>query len=90
MECAIERPDDVQLWIGQNIKRIANEIYHDCLNQGKDGIVRSLHLSTHYLYRIVMFGRRGSGRKTQALYLVSRFNLVFSNCVFLNLKICIR
>uniref|UniRef100_A0A1I8PWI0 Uncharacterized protein n=1 Tax=Stomoxys calcitrans TaxID=35570 RepID=A0A1I8PWI0_STOCA len=78
VECALERPDNVPLWMGKNIKRIAASIYQDCLNQGKDGVIASLHLSANFLYRVVFFGRRGSGRKTQAIYLARRFNLVYS------------
>ncbi|XP_059223498.1 adenylate kinase 8 [Stomoxys calcitrans] len=79
VECALERPDNVPLWMGKNIKRIAASIYQDCLNQGKDGVIASLHLSANFLYRVVFFGRRGSGRKTQAIYLARRFNLVYLN-----------
>lgn len=78
MECALLRPSDAQEWIGKNIKRIANEIYQDCLQHGKYGIIKSLHLSKSFVYRIVLFGRPGSGRKTQATYLVNRFNVVLS------------
>ncbi|XP_023302930.2 adenylate kinase 8 [Lucilia cuprina] len=76
VECALIRPQDAQEWIGRNIKRIANEIYQDCLNGGKNGFIKSLHLSTNYLYRIMLFGRPGSGRKTQAYNLVSKYNVV--------------
>ncbi|XP_073835344.1 adenylate kinase 8 [Musca autumnalis] len=76
VECALVRPIDVQLWIGKNVKRIASQIYEDCLNQGKCSVVANLHLTARYLYRVVIFGRRGSGRKTQAHYLVKHFNLV--------------
>lgn len=37
VELALERPELVQEWIGANIKRIASEIYRDCLFGGKDG-----------------------------------------------------
>lgn len=78
MECALKRPSNVQEWMGKNIKRIANEIYQDCLQQGKHGIVESLHLSKSFVYRIVLLGRPGSGRKTQASYLLKQFNVVLS------------
>uniref|UniRef100_A0A1A9WT19 Adenylate kinase n=1 Tax=Glossina brevipalpis TaxID=37001 RepID=A0A1A9WT19_9MUSC len=77
VELALERPELVQEWIGANIKRIASEIYRDCLLDGKNGVVSMLNLSANYLYRIVIFGRKGSGRKTQAVNLMKRFNLVY-------------
>uniref|UniRef100_A0A1A9UQB9 Adenylate kinase n=1 Tax=Glossina austeni TaxID=7395 RepID=A0A1A9UQB9_GLOAU len=77
VEIALERPELVQEWIGANIKRIASEIYRDCLLGGKDGVVSLLNLSAGYLYRVVIFGRKGSGRKTQAINLAKRFNLVY-------------
>ncbi|XP_061400114.1 adenylate kinase-like [Musca vetustissima] len=76
IECALERPRNTQLWIAKNIKRIAVEIYDDCLKGGKCGMVASLNMTPRYLYRVVMFGRHGSGRKTQAQYLIKRFNLI--------------
>ncbi|XP_061400958.1 adenylate kinase 8-like [Musca vetustissima] len=68
-----------KLWIAKNIKRIAAEIYEDCLKGGKCGMVASLNMTPRYLYRVVMFGRHGSGRKTQAQYLIKRFNLILSD-----------
>ncbi|TMW49731.1 hypothetical protein DOY81_005195 [Sarcophaga bullata] len=86
VECALLRPSDAQEWIGKNIKRIANEIYQDCLQNGKHGVIKSLHLSKSFVYRIVLFGRPGSGRKTQATYLVNRFNVVIIDAEILIYK----
>lgn len=36
-------------------------------------------LPRHFHHRIVVFGRSGSGRKTQGLAIAKRFNLVYSN-----------
>lgn len=84
VECDLHRPLEPQEWIGKNIKRLANEIYQDCLKGGKNGVIRSLDMSTNFLYRIVIFGRPGSGRKTQAYNLVSTFNLVLSKYLYNN------
>uniref|UniRef100_A0A1I8NHG7 Adenylate kinase n=1 Tax=Musca domestica TaxID=7370 RepID=A0A1I8NHG7_MUSDO len=89
VECALERPPNVQLWIAKNIKRIASEIYEDCLNHGKCGHIANLHLTSRFLYRVVIFGRPGSGCKTQAQYLVKRLNLVLldaDNLIYQHLR----
>ncbi|KAM7350205.1 adenylate kinase 8 [Cochliomyia hominivorax] len=84
VECALLKPEDPQKWIGENIKRIASEIYQDCLHPRN--VIKSLFLSSNFLYRIVLFGRPGSGRKTQAFNLVKRFNLVLIDAEQLILK----
>lgn len=78
VECSLERPENPQEWIGKNLKRIAQEIYEDCLNGGENNCIKPLKMSSKYLYRIVIFGRPGSGKKTQANYLQKQFNLVKS------------
>lgn len=74
----MQRPTNPQQWIGKNLKRIAQEIYEDCLKQGQNNTIKSLQMSSNYLYRIIVYGRPGSGRKTQAFYLQKLFNLVLS------------
>ncbi|XP_075154668.1 adenylate kinase 8 [Haematobia irritans] len=83
VECALERPYDINLWIIKNIKRIAATIHRSGSMQGKRSLISSLKLSSNFLYRVVIYGRRGSGRKTQALYLAKRFNLVYLDAEFL-------
>ncbi|XP_067637334.1 adenylate kinase 8 isoform X1 [Eurosta solidaginis] len=77
-EIGIVRPTNPQYWIAANIRRIADEFYQKCLKASYRG--RNFdyyHLPRHFHHRIIIFGRSGSGRKTQAHAMAKRFNLIY-------------
>ncbi|XP_054728240.1 adenylate kinase 8 [Anastrepha obliqua] len=77
-EIGLIRPTDPQHWIATNIRRIADEFYHKCLKASYTGSkIDYYQLPRHFHHRIVVFGRSGSGRKTQAIAMAKRFNLIY-------------
>ncbi|XP_036338632.1 adenylate kinase-like [Rhagoletis pomonella] len=77
-EIGLIRPTNPQHWIAKNIRRIADEFYHMCLKASyTNSNIDYYQLPRRFHHRIVVFGRSGSGRKTQALAMTKRFNLVY-------------
>ncbi|XP_011206788.2 adenylate kinase [Bactrocera dorsalis] len=78
VEIGLIRPTNPQNWIATNIRRIADEFYHKCLKASyTSSKIDYYQLPRHFHHRIVIFGRSGSGRKTQALAIAKRFNLIY-------------
>uniref|UniRef100_W8C6C7 Adenylate kinase 8 n=1 Tax=Ceratitis capitata TaxID=7213 RepID=W8C6C7_CERCA len=78
VEIGLVRPTNPQHWIATNIRRIADEFYHKCLEASyMANKIDYFKLPRHFHHRIIIFGRSGSGRKTQALSIAKRFNLVY-------------
>jgi len=76
-ELSVESVEDVRQWMGQNIRRIAIDIYSKALNAFHLGIAADyFQLPKNYFHRIVMHGRPGSGRRTLAHVLAERWNLL--------------
>ncbi|KAM8706296.1 hypothetical protein ACLKA7_010556 [Drosophila subpalustris] len=76
-ELSVESVEDVRQWMGQNIRRIAQDIYSKALTAFHLGTAADyFQLPKNYFHRIVMHGRPGSGRRTMAHVLAERWNLL--------------
>lgn len=59
--------------IHRNIESICREVHRVIKNQ------ESRDLTGLWMPRVILIGRRGSGRKTQAALLAKEFNLIYSS-----------
>ncbi|KAH8381539.1 hypothetical protein KR093_007652 [Drosophila rubida] len=76
-ELSLQTVPDMRLWLGQNIKRIAREVYSKALNVFHLGTTADYYqLPKNYYHRIVLHGRPGAGRRTLAHVLAKRWNLL--------------
>ncbi|XP_023174660.2 probable adenylate kinase 2, chloroplastic [Drosophila hydei] len=76
-EATVRQIDDVRIWLGSNIRNIAQEIYSKALNAFHQGIDADyFQLPKNFFHRIVLHGRVGSGRRSLAHVLAQRWNLL--------------
>ncbi|XP_062124191.1 uncharacterized protein LOC133837439 [Drosophila sulfurigaster albostrigata] len=76
-ELSLQSVPDVRQWLGENIRRIAQDVYSKALNAFHLGIAGDYYqLPKNFYHRIVLHGRAGSGRRTLAHALAERWNLL--------------
>ncbi|ALC47602.1 CG15543, partial [Drosophila busckii] len=76
-EISVQPVEDIRAFMGENIRRIAVDIYSKSLDAFHRNVPGDFYqLPTSFYHRIVLHGRPGSGRRSLAHTLAKRWNLL--------------